>query len=338
MWQLRRWWHEKKPRLVEQLRAGTYRFRELRAVRSDGEVLEIWSAQDSLVMKAMSIVLGEVLHPILSPRCFHLAGTGGLKGAVREVHSHLPEHQFVFRTDVKGYYASINHDLLYSQVKEYVDDPLVLVLVRQYLERFVSDGGDYTDIVLGIALGSPLSPLMGALFLKPLDDRMAELGCFYVRFMDDWVVLAPTRWKLRKAIRATNELMEQLQVLKHPDKTFIGRIARGFDFLGYWFSPEGLQVAMKTIGRMLDKISRLQEQGASVERIGDYVRRWVSWARGLGEHFDIPSIAKNHILLTYYLLLITYYLISFPASGARCVVRAHWGLCSALGQLGSWVL
>ncbi|NEO95090.1 MAG: hypothetical protein F6K56_34805, partial [Moorea sp. SIO3G5] len=37
----------------------------------------------------------------------------------------------------------------------------------------------------GISLGCPLSPLMGALYLKPLDDRMAELGCFYVRYMDD---------------------------------------------------------------------------------------------------------------------------------------------------------
>jgi hypothetical protein len=48
---------------------------------------------------------------------------------------------------------------------------------------------------------------MGALFLKPLDDRMAELGCFYVRFMDDWVVLVPIRWKLRQAIKAVNEVM-----------------------------------------------------------------------------------------------------------------------------------
>jgi hypothetical protein len=27
---------------------------------------------------------------------------------------------------------------------------------------------------------------MGALYLKPLDDRMARLGRFYVRYMDDW--------------------------------------------------------------------------------------------------------------------------------------------------------
>ena len=52
-----------------------------------------------------------------------------------------------------------------------------------------------------------MSPLMGAPHLKPLDDRMALLGCFYVRGMDDWVILAPTRWQMRRAIKAVNEEM-----------------------------------------------------------------------------------------------------------------------------------
>ena len=42
-------------------------------------------------------------------------------------------------------------------------------------------------------LGCPLSPLMGALYLKRLDERMERTGLFYARFMDDWVVLAPRR-------------------------------------------------------------------------------------------------------------------------------------------------
>ena len=83
----------------------------------------------------------------------------------------------------------------------------------------MSDGGEYVDITQGISLGCPLSPLMGALYLKPLDDRMAELGCFYVRFMDDWVVLAPTRWRLRKAIKVVNEVIADLRVEQHPNKT-----------------------------------------------------------------------------------------------------------------------
>jgi hypothetical protein len=188
---------------------------------------------DALVLKAVSIVLGEHLRPHLADRVFHLAGSGGGKAAVREVTAHLDENTFVFRTDVKGYYASINHGILYHQVADYVDDEAVLDLVGQYLARFVSDGGEYVDITQGISLGCPLSPLMGAMYLKPLDDRMAELGCFYVRFMDDWVVLAPTRWRLRKAIKVVNEVMADLRVEQHPDKTFIRRIARGVDFLGY---------------------------------------------------------------------------------------------------------
>ncbi len=216
---------------------------------------------------------------IFPQRCFHLAGTGGMKAAVREVSQHLGANKFVFRTDVKKYYASIDHELLLGIVQQFVDDEAVLDLIRLYLKRFVSDGGEYVDILQGISLGCPLSPLMGALYLKPLDDRMAELGCFYVRFMDDWVVLAPTRWKLRKAIKAVNEVMVELRVEKHPDKTFIGRIARGFDFLGYWFSPQGLGVAKKTVDRMLDKVALLYEQGADDIRIETYLKRWWQWVR-----------------------------------------------------------
>ena len=108
---------------------------------------------------------------------------------------------------------------------------------------------------------------------------MAELGCFYVRFMDDWVILAPTRWKLRQAIKAVNEVMAELRVEKHPDKTFIGRISRGFDFLGYWFSPTRFGVARKTVERMLDKVSRLYEQGADDIRVETYLKRWWQWVR-----------------------------------------------------------
>ena len=60
--------------------------------------------------------------------------------------------------------------------------------------------------------------------------------------MDDWVILSPTRWKLKKAIRAGNQCLEAMQVRQHPDKTFVGRVERGFDFLGYQFDEMGLPV------------------------------------------------------------------------------------------------
>ena len=295
VWNLRRWWDEKKPLLLAQLRAGCYRFREQRRVLSRGEVKEIWSAQDALVLKALAIVLQEVLQPHLSPRCFHLAGTGGVKGAVREVDAHLHEFEFAFRTDVKGYYASIDHEILFSQVADYVDDPVVLDLVGQYLRRFVSDGGFYVDIERGISLGCPLSPLMGALYLKPLDDKMAAMGCFYVRFMDDWVVLARTRWALRRAIKATHRVMGDLKVDLHPDKTFIGRVAKGFDFLGYLFSHRGLAVAVVTVKRYMERVRRLYEQNATASRIDEYARRWFIWVRSGVVRVELGEVGEGAI-------------------------------------------
>lgn len=78
------------------------------------------------------------------------------------------------------------------------------------------DDGRYRDARRGLCRGCPLSPLLGALYLQPLDERLEGL------------VLAPTRWKLRKAIKLVNRSLAGLKLEKHPAKTFIGRIEAGF--------------------------------------------------------------------------------------------------------------
>ena len=37
-----------------------------------------------------------------------------------------------------------------------------------------------------------------------MDHRMEPTGLTYARFMDDWVILAPARWSLRRAVRMVN--------------------------------------------------------------------------------------------------------------------------------------
>ena len=76
-------------------------------------------------------------------------------------------------------------------------------------------------------------------------------------------------------------MLGMLGLEKHPDKTFIGRIERGFDFLGYHFGPAGLTVAAKTIANFIEKASRLYEQkrraGLARATLEMYVRRWARW-------------------------------------------------------------
>ena len=76
--------------------------------------------------------------------------------------------------------------------------------------------------------------------------------------------------------------LKRQQLEKYPDKTFIGKIEKGFDFLGYHFCRAGLRVADVTWNRFIEKATRLYEQeqaapeGAAL--LGLYVRRWVRWA------------------------------------------------------------
>ncbi len=170
-------------------------------------------------------------------------------------------------------------------------------LLWRYVHRIVVQDGNYRGVHRGIPLGCPLSPLVGALYLKALDDRIQQTGLFYARFMDDWVILAPTRWKLRRAIRVVCETLAALKLAQHPDKTFIGRTSRGFDFLGYTFSPSGLGVAAKTLERFAARVTRLYEQGAGATRIGAYVRHWRPWVEsGLGtRHRAVGALLEQGI-------------------------------------------
>lgn len=148
---------------------------------------------------------------------------------------------------------------------------------------------------------SQLSPILGALYLTSLDKHFAGQDVYYVRYMDDILILSKTRWQNRKAVQQLNQLLHGLGVEKHPDKTFIGRIEKGFDFLGYHFSTGPLTLAEKTWEKHALQIVRLYEQQRKkkatsnevASSLGLYVTRWRRWAvaglQGTGINTTFPD-------------------------------------------------
>jgi RNA-directed DNA polymerase len=91
VWHLRYHWETFRPLIQEQLRSGRYRFSPVRLIRCTAKngFSWLWSASDALVLKATALVLGDFLRPFMSSNCYHLAGNGGAKGAVRTVQEHI---------------------------------------------------------------------------------------------------------------------------------------------------------------------------------------------------------------------------------------------------------
>jgi len=281
--------------LLRSLHAGEYFFSPCRAYKG----VMVWNAQDSLVQKAMALVLTEVLQPMLSERCFHVKGNGGAKGCVRAVNKCVADYHFVCRSDVNSYYATVDHAVLMKLLRGLIDDEPMLVLLERMLQRLDDVAGELLSVDVGITKGNPLSPLLGAVYLLELDNQLGdyckENNLFYGRFMDDWVVLCKKRNQLRVVVRLRNRVLDKVRMTKHPFKTFIGRIKEsGFDFLGYRLGRmgQGLGIAWATWVNHQCKLRQLYEQGVCHKDIGEYVERWLRWVRS-GVKIDFSKASEG---------------------------------------------
>ena len=199
----------------------------------DGRKMALWSEPSRRRLRRETQAISQVLLPHIPRSCTHVRGHGGVKGALRQIQRRMPKARFVARFDIAAYYTSMRHDVIEAQVPATDLDAHHRKLIADYLAL-----PDMRNTGVGMVASGGLSPLLGALYLTPLDRRMDRLCkrkklVHYVRYMDDIVLLARTRWQLRRAIAALHEEITPLGLRLHRVKRFIGRTTQGFDFLGY---------------------------------------------------------------------------------------------------------
>ncbi|MDM8568998.1 reverse transcriptase/maturase family protein [Thiotrichales bacterium HSG1] len=299
VWDYSRGWEEHLASLTKRILSGQFEFQVVSEVENaDGEFFEIRCAEDRLLIRAISQVLTPVFNDNLAPECVHLAGRGGTQQAVKETHAQLlsqPKAQ-VMKSDVKGYYANVDHRILLDQFAALLPNEIELQrLVWMFMQRTVERGGNYRDITKGLPLGASISPQLGALYLSPLDALFStDDKHFYRRYMDDWVIFCKNSWDLRKTVKKVYTVLHALRVEVAPDKTYIGKASKGFDFLGKRILPIGILPSASSLSRLQKNTVRLYEQGASKKRIELYWKRWLILGLGIGLHSTAYGTPCNY--------------------------------------------
>lgn len=84
----------------------------------------------------------------------------------------------------------------------------------------------------GLPQGMVLSPFLCNLYLDALDRKLEHKGVPFVRFADDFVLLARSDTEAERALRIARHKLWWLGLTLHPDKTQVVRCSPKVRFLG----------------------------------------------------------------------------------------------------------
>ena len=130
--------------------------------------------------------------------------------------------------------------------------------------------------------------MIGASLLYHIDEYYSvRENLMYMRYMDDFLFLARSRAKIRMVVKRLYDYFVAEGFIIHPDKTFIGRISKGFDWLGIDFGGQVPVISARSVEKyrkrrqVLERQLRWMEQTARYRRLEQYDFRWHSWAGGM---------------------------------------------------------
>ena len=222
--------------LEEQLREHTWSpkpFRQFWVTDPKRRLIQAPAFEDRVVHQAVMLHAAPVLmRRFISDTYGSLADRGVLAASMRLRSfmwsaSRTWAHPYVIKADISKYFPSIPHALLMRRLEHIFADPELLWFFETLLYR-----SGFTE--RGLPIGALCSQWLSNLYLDSLDHLAKdELGIkYYVRYMDDFVVVGENKAWCRETLARLQEHVEVLQLALNP-KTNVIPISQGVDFVGY---------------------------------------------------------------------------------------------------------
>ena len=168
------------------LRAGTYRFPPARRTqiskpgKTETRPLTIASPKDKIVQKAVMLVI-EPLFENDFYDCSHGFRPGkGTMTALQYVDAKFQSCHYIIEADFSKAFDSIQHHKLMDILKEKINCPKTLSLIRSGLKAgYLELGKIHENLAVGTPQGSILSPLLCNIYLHKLDKYIEHIKIEY---------------------------------------------------------------------------------------------------------------------------------------------------------------
>lgn len=159
---------------------------------------------------------------------------------------------FGLKCDIKSFFDSVDHKILFELIKRKVKDTYILSLVWLIISHFEKKPNK------GIPLGNMTSQIFANIYMNELDFYMKNVlkTKYYLRFNDDFIIFHHDRNYLQELITIIRDFLDKnLQLMLPDSKLSIRSLRQGIDFLGMVILPYGLVHRTKSKKRMMTKIN-----------------------------------------------------------------------------------
>ncbi|MBE6460893.1 MAG: reverse transcriptase [Alphaproteobacteria bacterium] len=217
-------------KLQQQLKNGTFKtskyfvFKVFEPKERDIYVLPLYP--DHIVHHAIINVLGPIWHKMFIKDSYACIPGRGLHAASQRIMRFVKKNKFVLQCDVKKFFPSIDHQIMFDIIKRKIKDKPLLDLLRNIIDSC----GDKQNL----PIGNLTSQWMGNLYLNELDyfvKHVLKCRC-YIRYCDDFCVFADDKKILRSMQFKIQDFLWIKLNLKF-SKVSLTPTACGVNFIGY---------------------------------------------------------------------------------------------------------
>lgn len=245
---------------------------------------------------------------------------------IRSCSQNYSKDCYILKLDIKGYFMSINKNLLFKLVKEELlkqkfkidfDLTLILYLIKETIfndprEKCIIKGkkNDWGGLPqtkslffaknnCGLPIGNLTSQLFGNIYLNKFDHWVKQnlQIKYYGRYVDDFVLVHENKDYLQSCIQQIDSyLKESVALTLHPDKIYFQHYSKGLKYIGAVIMPHRIYIANRTKGNFHIAVNKqnliARSHKPSLEEQAAFLSSLNSYL-GILKHFKTYKIRKK---------------------------------------------